>query len=120
MQVLRGKAPEPRVPADIADKGQAPAVTEDGAGGRWGDGPDSVNPSDDPPPPPLEEEPRQVENTGGVMGWEGDEEAVAAFVAAALGGESDHMFSCVEDRGGDHLCVCVYRDEAEVEPPRRS
>ena len=42
---MRGEAPKPRVPADIA---AAPAVTVDGAGGRWGDGPDSVNPSDDP------------------------------------------------------------------------
>ena len=46
---MRGEAPEPRVPAQVAaDKGQAPAVIGDGDGGRWGDGPDSVNPSDDP------------------------------------------------------------------------
>ena len=46
---MRGEVPEPRRPADIAaDRWQAPAVTGDGDGGRWGDGPDSVNPSDDP------------------------------------------------------------------------
>ena len=53
LQALRGEAPKPRVPADIA---AAPAVTVDGAGGRWGDGPDSLNPSDDPVATTLEGE----------------------------------------------------------------